>query len=107
LKKQVADGSLISMLMMEALAHGCCTSPFSLADHPYYTGPYPYLARACHLLERYDFMVLWLMFKDFDLCFGGIANSEAWVPIRMLLKKLCFDAHCLVARFPGCPMLRG
>ncbi len=31
---------------------------------------------------------------------GGIANSEARVPIRMLL-KLCFDAHCLVARFRG------
>jgi len=43
LEKRVANGSLISMLMMEALAYGWCTSPFSLADHPY-TGPYPYLA---------------------------------------------------------------
>ncbi|CAM6047227.1 unnamed protein product [Sphagnum compactum] len=24
-----------------------------------------------------------------------------------MLLKLCFDAHCLVVRFPGCPMLRG
>ncbi|CAK9229802.1 unnamed protein product [Sphagnum troendelagicum] len=24
-----------------------------------------------------------------------------------MLLKLCFDAHCLVARFPGCPMLQG
>ncbi|KAH9560696.1 hypothetical protein CY35_06G120500 [Sphagnum magellanicum] len=24
-----------------------------------------------------------------------------------MLLKLCFHAHCLVARFPGCPTLRG
>jgi Kip1 ubiquitination-promoting complex protein 1 len=70
--KQVADGSLISMLMMEALAYGCCTSPFSLADHPY-TGPYPYLVLACHLLERYDVMVfLWMSKGFFDLCLEGL-----------------------------------
>jgi Kip1 ubiquitination-promoting complex protein 1 len=72
--KQVADGSLISMLM-EALAYGCRTSPFSLADHPY-TGPYPYLALACHLLEWYDFMVLWWMSKGFDLCLEGLLTRK-------------------------------
>jgi len=72
--KQVADGLLISMLM-EALAYGCRTSPFSFADHPY-SGPYPYLALACHLLEWYDFMVLWWMSKGFDLCLEGLLTRK-------------------------------
>jgi Kip1 ubiquitination-promoting complex protein 1 len=74
LARQVADGSLVTMLM-EALAYGCRTSPYSLANHPY-TGAYPYLALACHLLERYDFMVLWWTSKGFDLCLEGLLTRK-------------------------------
>lgn len=74
LEKQVADGSLIATLM-EALAYGCRTSPFTLVDHPY-TGPYPYLALACHLLERYDFMVSWWLSEGFDVCLEGLLTRK-------------------------------
>jgi Kip1 ubiquitination-promoting complex protein 1 len=75
LEKQVGDGSLTSTIM-EALAYGCRTAPFALADHPY-TGPYPYLALACHLLERYDFMVSWWMSEGFELCLEGLLTRKS------------------------------
>ncbi|XP_024400550.1 E3 ubiquitin-protein ligase RKP [Physcomitrium patens] len=70
-----ACGSSFVSTIMEALAYGCRTSPFVLADHPY-TGPYPYLALACHLLERYDFMVSWWMSEGFDLCLEGLLTRK-------------------------------
>ncbi|KAG0626698.1 hypothetical protein M758_2G144800 [Ceratodon purpureus] len=74
LERQVAGGSVVAT-MMEALAYGCRTSPFALADHPY-TGPYAYLALACHLLERYEFMVWWWRSEGFDACLEGLLSRK-------------------------------
>lgn len=74
LERQVSGGALVAS-MMEALAFGCRTSPFTLADHPY-TGPYAHLALACHLLERYDFMVWWWTWEGFDWCLEGLLTRK-------------------------------
>uniref|UniRef100_A0A7I4BXX7 RING-type E3 ubiquitin transferase n=1 Tax=Physcomitrium patens TaxID=3218 RepID=A0A7I4BXX7_PHYPA len=74
LERHVPVGDFVTTIM-EALAYGCRTSPFTLVDHPY-TGPYPYLALACHLLERYDFMVSWWMSVGFDSCLEGLLTRK-------------------------------
>jgi Kip1 ubiquitination-promoting complex protein 1 len=62
-------------IVMEALAYGCRTSPFSLTDYPY-TGSYPYLALACHLLGRYDFMRGWCRSSNFEACLEGLLTRK-------------------------------
>ncbi|XP_073388310.1 E3 ubiquitin-protein ligase RKP [Physcomitrium patens] len=74
LEGHVFSGALVTIIM-EALAYGCRTSPITLVDHPY-TGSYPYLALACHLLERYDFMVSWWMSDGFSSCLEGFLTRK-------------------------------
>lgn len=74
LERQVAGGAVVATIM-EALAYGCRTSPFTLADHPY-TGSYGHLALACHLLERYEFMVWWWTSEGFDACLEGLLTRK-------------------------------
>jgi Kip1 ubiquitination-promoting complex protein 1 len=74
LERHVVGGAVVAT-MMEALAYGCRTSPFTLADHPY-TGPYAYLALACHLLERYEFMVSWWTWEGFESCLEGLLTRK-------------------------------
>lgn len=74
LERHVSGGALVASIM-EALAFGCRTSPFTLADHPH-TGPYAFLALACHLLERYDFMVWWWTWEGFDSCLEGLLTRK-------------------------------
>lgn len=62
-------------IVMDALAYGCRTSPFTLTDYPY-TGSYAYLALACHLLERYDFMSLWCKSTNFEACLEGLLTRK-------------------------------
>ena len=56
--------------IMEALAFGCRTSPIKLVQSPY-TGSYPYLALACHLIRRLDFLTHWCTSETFELCLEG------------------------------------
>ncbi|BBN14829.1 Kip1 ubiquitination-promoting complex protein 1 [Marchantia polymorpha subsp. ruderalis] len=62
-------------MVMEALAYGCRTSPFTLTDYPY-TGSYAYLALACHLLERYDFMARWWSSENLESCLEGLLTRK-------------------------------
>lgn len=50
---------------MQALSYGCKTSMINLVDCPY-TGSYPYLALACHILKREELMVHWWKSSDFE-----------------------------------------
>ncbi|CAM6100145.1 unnamed protein product [Calypogeia fissa] len=62
-------------IVLDALAYGCRTSPFTLTDYPY-TGSYAYLALACHLLEREDFMNLWWRSSNFEACLEGLLTRK-------------------------------
>ncbi|KAL3692194.1 hypothetical protein R1sor_005845 [Riccia sorocarpa] len=72
-------------IIMEALAYGCRTSPFTFTDYPY-TGSYAYLALACHLLERYDFMTRWYFSDSFESCIEGLLTRK--VPNKCDLEAL-------------------
>eukprot|EP00249_Psilotum_nudum_P024720 c29275_g1_i2 orf=485-4546(+) len=61
--------------VMEALAFGCRTSPITLVHCPY-TGSYPYLALACHLLHRDEVMVPWCRSEEFESCLEGLLTRK-------------------------------
>lgn len=61
--------------VMDALAYGCRTSPYTLADQ-HCTGSYPYLALACHLLRSYEFMAVWWSSPNFQECVEGLLTRK-------------------------------
>lgn len=62
-------------IVMDALAYGCRTSPFTLTDYPY-TGSYAYLAFACYFLEREDIMSCWARSSNFEACLEGLLTRK-------------------------------
>ncbi|XP_076898856.1 E3 ubiquitin-protein ligase RKP-like [Bidens hawaiensis] len=68
-----------SMLMFEhlisALSYKCKTASIVLRESPY-SGSYPYLALACHMLRREDLMVVWWKMPDFEFLFEGFLSQR-------------------------------
>lgn len=56
--------------LINALPYCCKTASLILTECPY-SGSYPYLALACHMLRREDLMVLWWKKSDFESLFEG------------------------------------
>jgi Kip1 ubiquitination-promoting complex protein 1 len=71
--------------IMEGLAFGCRTSPIILSESPY-TGSYPYLALACHLIRKQDFLAQWCGSETFELCLEGLLSRKG--PNKYDLEKL-------------------
>ncbi|KAH9296477.1 hypothetical protein KI387_040065, partial [Taxus chinensis] len=61
--------------VMQALAYRCKTSPIVLIDCPY-TGSYPYLALACHVLRREEIMICWCQSADFESLMEGLLSRK-------------------------------
>ncbi|KAJ7543067.1 hypothetical protein O6H91_09G024000 [Diphasiastrum complanatum] len=74
--------------VMAALAYSCRTSLFALANCPF-GGAYPFLALACHLIQRNEFMLQWWISEEFESCLEGLLTRknpnkfdlEALIPI--------------------------
>ncbi|KAA8530924.1 hypothetical protein F0562_005616 [Nyssa sinensis] len=62
--------------VMNALSRGCKTASLVLTDCPY-SGSYPYLALACHILRREELMVLWWSLPDFEFLFEGFLSRKS------------------------------
>ena len=60
---------------MLALSYSCKTSMITLVDYPY-TGSYPYLALAFHILKREEFMVHWWESLDFESSMEGLLSRK-------------------------------
>lgn len=71
--------------VMKALAFGCRTSPIILVESPF-TGSYPYLALACHLLRRQDVLIHWCSSGSFELCLEGLLSRKG--PNKYDLERL-------------------
>lgn len=67
--------ALFQHLIM-ALSFGCKTAPIVLVDCPY-TGSYPYLALACHMLGHEDMMALWWQSPDFESSLEGFLSRKS------------------------------
>ncbi|KAI3794549.1 hypothetical protein L1987_37181 [Smallanthus sonchifolius] len=68
-----------SILMFEhlisALSYNCKTASIVLRECPY-SGSYPYLALACHMLRREDLMVVWWRMLDFEFLFEEFLSQR-------------------------------
>lgn len=62
--------------IINALSCGCKTAKLVLAECPY-SGSYPYLALACHILRREELMVLWWKSTDFEFLFEGFLSRKS------------------------------
>lgn len=67
--------SLFFEHILNALSSGCKTAKLVLTECPY-SGSYPYLALACHLLRREELMVLWWKSTDFEFLFEGFLSQK-------------------------------
>eukprot|EP00252_Welwitschia_mirabilis_P021316 TRINITY_DN5440_c0_g1_i1.p1 TRINITY_DN5440_c0_g1~~TRINITY_DN5440_c0_g1_i1.p1 ORF type:complete len:1320 (-),score=231.72 TRINITY_DN5440_c0_g1_i1:184-4143(-) len=61
--------------IIQALAYNCKTSKVSLVHCPY-TGSYPYLALACHILKREEIMLHWWKSSQFDHIMEGLLSRK-------------------------------
>ncbi|KAI3775874.1 hypothetical protein L1987_45630 [Smallanthus sonchifolius] len=59
--------------LLSALSYCCKTASIVLRDS-LYSGSYPYLALACHMLRRKDLMVVWWKMSDFEFLFEGFLS---------------------------------
>ncbi|KAH7565886.1 hypothetical protein JRO89_XS08G0031300 [Xanthoceras sorbifolium] len=62
--------------ILNALSCGCKSASVVLTECPY-SGSYPYLALACHILRREDLMVLWWRSSDFEFIFEGFLSRKS------------------------------
>lgn len=78
-----------SRLMFEhivnALSCGCKIASLVLTECPY-SGSYPYLALACHILRREELMALWWKLENFEFLFEGFLSRKS--PNRQDLQYL-------------------
>ncbi|KAL6657002.1 hypothetical protein ACP70R_004782 [Stipagrostis hirtigluma subsp. patula] len=77
--------SLLQELIV-ALSCMCKAAPFVLTECPY-SGSYPFLALACHLVSHKDVMHLWWKSEDFAFSFEGLLARK--IPNKQ-------DLQCLV-----------
>ncbi|KAF5769462.1 putative transcription factor C2H2 family [Helianthus annuus] len=61
--------------LISALSYHCKTASIVLRESPY-SGSYPYLALACHMLRREDLMVVWWKMSDFEFLFEGFLSQR-------------------------------
>ncbi|KAK1421533.1 hypothetical protein QVD17_23948 [Tagetes erecta] len=61
--------------LLSALSYCCKTASIVLRESPY-SGSYPYLALACHMLRREDLMVVWWKMSDFEILFEGFLSQK-------------------------------
>ncbi|KAJ7956899.1 E3 ubiquitin-protein ligase RKP [Quillaja saponaria] len=61
--------------IINALSCDCRTASLVLTDCPY-SGSYPYLALACHILRREELLVLWWKSSDFEFLFEGFLMQK-------------------------------
>ncbi|XP_072990880.1 E3 ubiquitin-protein ligase RKP [Typha latifolia] len=69
-----------------ALSCSCKVAPIILTDCPY-SGSYPFLAMACHILRRKEMMVLWWKSPYFGFSLEGFLSRKS--PNKQ-------DLHCLI-----------
>nr|XP_043631994.1 E3 ubiquitin-protein ligase RKP [Erigeron canadensis] len=62
--------------LLSALSYFCKTACLVLRESPY-SGSYPYLALACHMLRREDLMVIWWKMSDFEFLFEGFLSQRS------------------------------
>ncbi|XP_071735461.1 E3 ubiquitin-protein ligase RKP [Rutidosis leptorrhynchoides] len=62
--------------LLSALSYYCKTASIVLRESPY-SGSYPYLALACHMLRREDLMVVWWKMSDFEFLFEGFLSQRS------------------------------
>ncbi|PKA56782.1 E3 ubiquitin-protein ligase RKP [Apostasia shenzhenica] len=67
--------SLFQHLIM-ALSFNCKTAPLVLVECPY-SGSYPYLALACHMLRREEMMKLWWQSPNFEYGLEGFLSRKS------------------------------
>lgn len=67
--------NLLFAQVINALSCGCKTAKLVLTECPY-SGSYPYLALACHMLRREELMVLWWKSTDFEFLFEGFLSRK-------------------------------
>ncbi|KAL8193907.1 hypothetical protein R6Q57_026149 [Mikania cordata] len=61
--------------LISALSYNCRTASIILRESPY-SGSYPYLALACHLLRREALMVVWWKMSEFEFLFEGFLSQR-------------------------------
>ncbi|KAK3017015.1 hypothetical protein RJ639_006876 [Escallonia herrerae] len=71
--------------MINALSSHCKTATLVLTECPY-SGSYPYLALACHMLRRAELMILWWKLPEFDFLFEGFLSQKS--PNKQDLQRL-------------------
>ncbi|KAL5555872.1 hypothetical protein UlMin_038108 [Ulmus minor] len=69
------ESHLLFEHIINALSFACKSAKLVLTDSPY-SGPYPYLALACHMLRREELMVLWWKSEDFEFLFEGFLSQK-------------------------------
>ncbi|KNA19170.1 hypothetical protein SOVF_064060 [Spinacia oleracea] len=67
------SSTLLFQHVIGALSYGCKTAALVLTECPY-SGSYPYLALACHLLRREELLVLWWKLSEFDFLLEGFLS---------------------------------
>ncbi|XP_021736630.1 E3 ubiquitin-protein ligase RKP-like [Chenopodium quinoa] len=70
------SSSLLFQHVIGALSYSCKTASLVLTECPY-SGPYPYLALACHLLRREELMVLWWKSSEFEFLLEGFLSWKS------------------------------
>ncbi|XAR73306.1 hypothetical protein NMG60_11007227 [Bertholletia excelsa] len=73
---EIPKSRLIFEHIITALSCGCKTASLILTDCPY-SGSYPYLALACHILRREELMVLWWKSLDFEYLLEGFLSRKS------------------------------
>lgn len=81
--------------IMNALSCGCKTASLVLTECPY-SGSYPYLALACHILRRHELMVLWWKSSDFEFLFEGFLSRKTpnEQDLHRLMPSVCWPGSC-------------
>ncbi|CAI0428813.1 unnamed protein product [Linum tenue] len=69
------ESQMVFQHLVNALSSACKTAPLVLTDCPY-SGSYPYLSLACHILRRRELMVLWWKSSDFEFLFEGFLSQK-------------------------------
>lgn len=81
--------------LVSALSFGCKTASLVLTECPY-SGCYPYLALACHILRREELMILWWKSSDFDFLFEGFLSMKTpnKRDLQYMMPSVCWPGSC-------------
>lgn len=81
--------------LISALSSACKTAAWVLSEFPY-SGPYIYLALACHILRREELMILWWSSPDFEYVFEGFLSwkSPNKQDLQTLMPSVWWPGSC-------------